>query len=100
VGGTHSDTRVSLRSAQESQKLIDVANKGNEVLQYIVRGVEQYAHWHHLNISDVVIHRAFWTCDDKLVIEFDRAITEEEQEKDNEEFKRELAKHLTHKRVF
>jgi hypothetical protein len=48
-----------------------------DVLQHIVRGVETYALWHHLNLEDVVIHRAFWSCDDKLVIEFAHALHEE-----------------------
>ena len=64
------------RTPAEVQHIKDVLEAATPVLQHIVRGVETYALWHHIQLSEVIVHEAYWTCDDKLVVEFDRIVEE------------------------
>jgi hypothetical protein len=67
---------VLARTPQETQYIKEVMEAATPVLQHIVRGVEAWALWHHVQLKDVAIHKAYWSCDDKLVIEFDRVVEE------------------------
>jgi hypothetical protein len=69
-GPEHKKSSAVMFQTEEERYREALSEKANLILEHITRGIETYALWHHVDVSDVEVVRIHWMNKNTIVVEY------------------------------